>query len=441
MNNSNENQTHAISNDDEIDLIQLLITLVRHWRILVLSSIIGLAASAAVLFSIKTTYTAECKVDVTQQQVDGIAQQQKIAPFVLYAQDSFLLKDTIKSFLSSRKEVADVTSNIASGCSPDPKNPEVMVCSATSTNTELPVEFLSFFVPSLEKYINVDKDNKFADTIKILTTSRNNVFDRLSRLEKEITELPPEKMKLFDVEKRDLSVSDLEKIQLLYRDIKRQRELLERILPSLKVEDVTLICDVFVTTCPNLALIGCASDKDRIWSVVVEYRKLEGQRSELCELFEKYADKNAIEAQPLKAKLDTAEAAMRNFSQVTLMQLKSRVALFLVQEQELSSLISKIQAFKENTDHERLKYYSIKQGLEFEKASYDTLTTNINSIKAKTVFPIKLNMSSHPNISKTNIKKKLMIACGCFVGAIVLACTGILLCEAFRKSIKMHHPA
>lgn len=424
---------HAIhANDEEIDLLQLLLTLTQFWKLLSLFFIIGLFLGGVLFCLVKTRYTAQFKVNITKLQPDGSVANQPVNTFILRMRDERAQETANEAFWQSRpsitpKGVLRFYSEI------DKKNPETLVLSGVGHSRELAVDFLRFLPDYLSAYFNEELVRDELKVISEVKSQTEEMLDKLQKTNEALTTFDQVFVKQFEQEKKELSPSELEGLYSSCRSIKRQREYLEELLPKLSLSDAEKICDIFVSTCPNLAHIGSASDGDRIWSVVVEFRKLAEAKSTLLAKLDKLPSKDGPEAMKIQGELLDAENKLAGFSDVTIAQLRARKELFLKQEADLHALIEKTLALKNDIGRERIKYDELKGKLDLFKNNYSLISSTLTRLDGRFKFKLEFKVVDCVVDVKSNLKQKMICLLSPPFIMLIMAGVSALLYTAIKQ--------
>ena len=242
----------------------------------------------------------------------------------------------------------------------------------------------------------------------------------MKEFKQELNKFDSSKILLYDCEDQLKSKKELEIAFTEYKEIVKQKELLEYLLPTLKNASPAEICDVFKTTCSDLASIdkipgnnkvNLISNPDKVWSVVTDYREKESNFESLKRQLEQA---NALKFPSekitiIKNNLNKAEIDLNTFAKVTLNQLKARNNLLKNQEKSLLKKIGTIQKFQQGMQLEFIKYKEVKNRYDSLKTNYQLVADKLTEEIDKPQVKYYCEIINQPKITKTNFLKRFSV--------------------------------
>ncbi len=418
---------------DEIDLFQVLFVLMKQWKLLVLSLVVGILVGGAFFLHIKTRYTAEFKVNIVQVQPDGVVVNLPAADFMLRMTDERLQEAAEEAFLKINSGTANKQDILCFSSEVDKKNAGITTLSASCYSRKLSTDYLKFLPGYLSTHFNNEYEQDEARILSEIKPECKEMFDKMNKANDALKAFDQDCVRQFEEEKMSLSVSELEGLYASYRSLKRQREYLEDFLPEVDPANAAKICDVFVSTCPNLSQVGNAEGADKIWSVVVEFRKLAEAQAGLQSEIARLPSHDCPEAVKLQAQLSEVGRRLADFSQVTIAQLRARKEILMKQEADLSKLIEQTRALKDDVSRDRIRYADLKGEIELLKNNHALLSSTLTKMGGKIRFKMEFKVVSYVIDVKTNLKRKLLFLFLPSFVLVVLSGVSVLLYNAFMQ--------
>lgn len=439
---------HHEYHDDEIDIFQIFQVLLDRWKVLLSMGIAGLVIGVIFSLSIAKQYTAESKIKLFKQTLNEMAEDKDTNFHVLKLEDKIFVRK-FKEELEKQNNLTDEKlEEVGLGLSPSDdakKAPGIVFLKAGSNDKDISLVFLDLIN---KKYCELLKDdlNNFRD-IKIneLEARKKEYYQRLKEFEQELIKFNSDKILKYECEYQLKSDKELENAFAELKDIVKQRELLEQLLPGLENASAAEICDAFKTTCSDLANINLTSDTkniqvvsdtDKVWSVVVEYRDKESLLESLKKQLDQAKSLNLStdKIEKLQSDLNKAEINLNTFAKVTLNQLQARKDLLKKQEQVLLKKIKDIQQFQQGMQSEFIKYNEIKNRYNSIKTNYQLVSDKLTAETDKPQVKYYCETINQPKITKTNFLKRLSVLF--IIPLILVGFTAFLL--IFVKAYKEH---
>lgn len=427
MSKQDNNLTPNEYHEDEIDIFEILKVLIDKWKILAGFAVLGLIIGIIVSLNIAKQYTAEGKIKLFKLTLNQLVQDKDTKFHVLKLEDKVFVDSFKEKFKEKQGWSEAELKETPLGLKPsdDPKKaPGIVSISATSIDNEIPIAYIDMVNAEYADLLQNDLKNVRNIKIKELEARQAEYFQKLKDFEKTFKNIDSEKILEYECNDRLKSDDELEKAFEKYKDIVKQRELLENIIPKLKNASPAEICDAFKTTCSNLPENENISDDKTVGNpnnkkesplvvnmfsnnesqVIVSYREKENKVEFLKGALQQAAEQ---EKTTLLNKLNEAKIDLQAFAKVIFNQLVARKNLLIKQEQALLKKIAGIKKFQQSMQTEFLKYNEIKNRYNSIKKNYLSVTEILTDEKDQPEVKYYCEVINQPEITKTNSTKRL----------------------------------